>query len=180
MISSANDAVANTVYQSGELAVGVDWAYNYYAGLGWYQDFVAGASLVKFNVSSLVGKTIESATLTLEVDRVGVGYYPRQWSIKAMATNWSAATITWNIWETTQYYIGSQITLNAPSYAGQIISVNLLSTVQSWANGTYANYGLSFSVNDYTFPYATSFDSFAFYGLEDGGQGWPRLTVTYR
>jgi hypothetical protein len=176
MIQSNDSNVANTVYASGELAVGVNWAYNYYAGLGWYQDYVAGASLVKFNTSSLSGKTIESATLTLCVDYIGVGYNPRTWYIRAMSSSWSTSTITWNIFETTSYY--SQISQSPPTNYNDC-TVNLKTFVQYWANGTYTNYGLCFAQSDYTFPYETSLDAFAFYSNEASASLRPKLVVIF-
>jgi len=168
--------VAYTVYQNADLSVGANWLYSTLTGI---QDFLIGASLVRFNVASLSGKTIDSATLELEVSYTGVGYYPRQWCVRAMATSWSPTTVTWNVIESSQYYTGSQINQNPPTYGGQIYDINVKTIVQNWASGAWSNYGLFFTSLDYTFPYATSYDAFAFYSLEDGGQGWPKLIVTY-
>ena len=52
--------------------------------------------------------------------------------------------------------------------------------MQAWANGSFANNGLTFGINDYLFPLATSFDAFAFYSSEFGTVSWrPALMVTY-
>jgi hypothetical protein len=61
---------------------------------------------------------------------------------------------------------------------GQLIDIDVTSMVRNWASGSWSNYGLNFGSNDYSFPYATSYDAFEFYSLEDGGQGWPKLIVT--
>jgi hypothetical protein len=176
MIQSNDSSVQNTVYQNGELAVGVNWIYSSLTGI---QDFLAGANLVKFDTSALAGRTIDSATLILETQYCGVGYYPRQWSLKAMYSSWSTSTITWSIFENTSYYTGSQINQSPPTYSGQMYNINLLTYVQNWANGTWSNYGICMTSNDYSFPYATSYDAFAFYSNEDTGGGRPRLVVTY-
>src|SRR6056300_489333 len=128
----------------------------------------------------MAGKTIESATLTLTTDQSGVGYFPRQWHIRALSTSWSPSTVTWNVVENLQYYTYSQIVLNPPGYFGQIFDIDVTSIVQNWANGTFNNFGLVFGSRDYTFPNYTSFDTFQFYSLEDPGREWPQLEVTYR
>jgi hypothetical protein len=171
-------SMAGNVYQNGTLPVGCDWTYNLW-GEFWYQDYICGQGLVKFDVSSLVGKTIDSATLKLEVSSAGVGYYPRQWHIRAMLTSWSPATVTWNVVESSFSYDGSEIIQNPPTYAGQFYNIDVTSIVQNWASGTWNNYGLLFGSHNNTPPNATSWDSFEFYSLEDPGQGWPKLVVTY-
>ena len=76
LINSLNSNTANSVYQNSTLPVGCNWVYSYLTGI---QDFVCGQGLVRFNLSSLSGKTIISASLTLTTSMRGVGYYPRQW-----------------------------------------------------------------------------------------------------
>jgi hypothetical protein len=179
LINSLDGNVANTVYTNFTLPVGCNWTYNTLIGT---QEFVCGQGLVRFNLSSLTSKTIESATLTLTTSLRGVGYYPRQWHIRALATSWSPSTVTWAVVENLQHYSQSEIVLYPPGYYGQsdIFEIDATGIVQNWANGTYNNYGLIFGSQDYTFPYYTSFDVFELYSLEDSGQEWPKLEVTYR
>lgn len=98
-----------------------------------------------------------------------------------MYTTWSPTTVTWNIIESSQYWTASEIILYPPCYYGQsqIFEIDLTNTVKNWASGAWNNYGLIFGSHDYTFPYDTSFDAFEFFSLEDPGQDWPKLTVTY-
>jgi hypothetical protein len=137
---------------------------------------------VRFDLSSLTGKTIISGGLNLTTSMRGVGYYPRQWHVRALSTSWSPSTVTWNIVENTQYYTQSQIILYPPGYYGQsdIFDLDVTGIVKNWVNGTWNNYGLIFGSHDYTFPYYTSYDAFEFYSLEDPGQEWPKLEITYR
>lgn len=180
MTQSNDSTVANKVYASGELAVGVNWQWNWYAGYGYMQDFLAAASLVKFDTSTLSGRTIEAATLTLCVQYYGTGYFPRTWYIRALATSWSSTTVTWNVLEGLNYYTASEIAQTPPvNYSDYVI--NLKPTVQNWANGAYANHGLCFVQGNYAFPNMTSWDAFAFYSKEASSASLrPRLTVTYR
>jgi len=53
------------------------------------------------------------------------------------------------------------------------------SIVANWANGSWANNGLIMGSSDYTFPYLTSLDAFAFYSSETRGAE-PQLIVNYR
>jgi hypothetical protein len=176
MINSLDSTVANTVYANAALGVGCNWDYSIITGI---QNFLCAQSLVRFDLSSLAGSTIESATLRLTVDYIGVGYYPRSWHVRAMATAWSTQTVTWNVVESSQYYIDSNISQNAPTYADQVIDIDVTSHVSNWVNGVWTNNGYVFGWNDYTFPYATSFDAFQLFSNEDPGGDWPKLIVTY-
>jgi chitodextrinase len=170
---------ADTAYQLGPLPVGCNWTYDY---LMDYQGLVCGQGLVQFNLSSLAGKTIGSAILKLKASSIGVGYYPRMWHVRALASTWDPSTVTWNIVENFQYYLASEILLYPPGYYGQSTSfeINVTSIVKNWINGTWSNYGLIFGSEDYTWPYTTSFDLFELYSLEDTGQEWPELVITYQ
>lgn len=183
LINSYDPNVANSVYTNHTLPVGCNWTFNeYYYPEYWYkQDYLCGQGLVKFNLSAIAGKTIDSATLRLRASSIGVGYVPRQWHVRAQATSWSPSTVTWNIVDNSQYYIGSEIILYPPGYYGQsdIFEIDVTSIVQKWASGTFNNYGLLFGSHDYTFPLRTSFDAFELYSLEDPGKEGPKLIVNY-
>ena len=149
-------------------AVGIQWA----GGID-FPASLAFASLVKFNVASLAGKTIDSATLNLETNSAPVGYYPQNFQIAAVAIGWIASTVTWNMMSSFQYYTNSWQTFLYPTYAGKTCSINLTATVQYWANGTYTNNGLGFLSTNYGYypGNITSLDAYEFY--------IPTLTVTY-
>jgi Fibronectin type III domain len=176
MNNSTITAIANNVNQTGELAVGCNWTYSLVTSL---QDFVCAQSLIRFDLSSLAGRTIESATLTLTTNYLGVGSNPRNWHIRAMLSSWSPNTVTWNIIQNTQFYTASE-TIHSPPTVGGQHTFNLTATVQNWVNGTYNNNGLIFGSQNYTFPQATSFDAFSFYSREGGSTVQPMLSVTYR
>ena len=74
LVNSNDAAIADTVFQSAELVVGCNWDL-----IGLIQTFVCGQSLVKFDVSTLSGKTIDSATLRLTTKYAGVGVFPLTW-----------------------------------------------------------------------------------------------------
>ena len=166
--NSLNSTVANTVYGNCRPAVGIN-SYWSMSGIG---DVFAAAGAVLFNVSALSGKTIESATLNVEAASLGVGYYPRSFRIGAIASSWSASTLTWNRMSSLLFYNASWMNFLHPTFVGQDYAINLRVIVQNWANGTYANHGIGFQAVDYTSPgNVTSLDAYDFYV--------PTLTVTY-
>lgn len=174
LINSLDTATANTAYPTGELAVGCNWSYIS------TQEFVCGQSLVYFNTNSLAGRTILSATLRLTVDYVGVGFYPRNWYVRALATDWFPSSVTWNNVTGFQYYIASETLVVPPTYPGQVMDIDVTNTVQNWASGTYNNYGFQFEISSYLFPNANSLDAFAFFSAEDAAGDRPELIVTYQ
>ena len=170
-----NSQVPNTknrAYANTKPGVGCTWNYSSLTGI---QDFVCAQGLVFFDVSSLTGipisSWISSATLRLVTISAGVGYYPRNFHIVAQATTWDPATVTWAIVENSQYYINSKIIEPPPAYSGQTYDIDVTSIVQAWASRTWNNFGLLLGSEDYTFPYAVSFDAFTFES--------PQLIVTY-
>ena len=177
MINTQDTRVENTVYQSGPLAVGCNWVYNDYLG---YQDAVCAQSLARFDLSPLAGKMIISATLTLTTDQIGVGFFPRYWSVQALATAWSPSTVTWNVVKNLSVYTVSKIVQAPPTYHGQIFNIDFTTYVKYWVGQTWSNYGIILGSEDLGFPNATSFDAFQFFSLEDTGREWPTLTVTYQ
>jgi List-Bact-rpt repeat protein len=167
LYSSLDSAAANTAHPNCYPAAGINSFWNFAGGSA-----LAAAGAVKFNTATLAGKTIESATLKLEVSTAGVGYYPKNFKIGAVYTSWNPATLTWNAMASWLYYTASWLTYSYPTYSGQVYNINLTTTVQSWASGTYVNNGLGILSADYTSPgNVTSFDIYEFYA--------PTLTVTY-
>jgi len=79
-----------------------------------------------------------------------------------------------------QYYSASSTLVVPPTYQGQVMDIDVTNTVQSWANGTFNNYGFLFEIADYTFPNDNSLDAFAFYSIEDAVGDRPELIVTYQ
>jgi titin len=175
LVNSDDVPIADTVFQSAELVVGCNWGMNLLI-----QTSVCGQSLVRFDVSTLSGNAIDSATLRLTTNYAGVGVFPRTWQIWAIASDWSPTTVTWNMVSLFQYYLDHRINnLVPPTSIGQIIDLDVKEIVQAWANGTFLNNGMMFQVSNSDPPNAISNDAFAFYSLEHTGQEWPRLIVTY-
>jgi hypothetical protein len=166
-----DSSIAKGAYPGCDVGVGTNWYWD--AGGGCWAN-PAAASLVKFDVSALAGKTIDSARLRLTTYSPGVGYSPQDFKIGAVATAWSPATVSWNAAASFSYYSASWLTAPYPTAAGQVYDIDLKAIVQAWANGTYLNNGLAFVSANYSScpgPSLTSFDAYEFYV--------PSLTVTY-
>jgi uncharacterized protein YjdB len=183
IFSSTNAAKETTAFPTGTLAVGCSWNvwFDSLAGM-WIQDSVCAQSLVKFNLAAIpAGKTIVSATLRLQTNIYGVGYVPRSWFVRALATNanWGAS-VTWNSALSFQYYLASASNYFPPTYVSQIYNIDQTNTVRNWVGGTYVNNGLEFGISNVLFPYATSLDAFDFFSSEDPSGRGPKLIVTYQ
>lgn len=176
MSSSTDPTRARTVFRDSGFGVGCNWVYSFVFGI---QDYVCTQGLLKFNLSTLVGKTIESALLRLTASSIGVGSFPKPWYVRASASDWSTSTVTWNIIASPGflYFTGSEIVINPPTRQDQVYNIDVTTIVRNWASETWANNGLIFGSHDFTFPNATSFDSFGFYGRTD--LAGPKLSVVY-
>lgn len=167
--SSLDQSNADATYQNYYPQVGINW----WGTVAQYPNTQAYAGFVAFDLSSLNGKTIDSATLNLETLTAPVGSYPQGFEIGAVATSWTPSTLTWNATSNFQYYKDSWQSFSYPTYSGQEYNIDLTDTVQNWADGIYYNYGLIIeSTNMSYYPgNITSFDSYNFYK--------PTLTVAY-
>jgi hypothetical protein len=176
MKSTWDSTVANKVYSTGELAVGTNWT-TYLDPFGTFmQTYVRAESVVQWDVSALSGKTIESATLTLNRQYYGTNQY--NWWIVALASTWSTGTVTWNTVNATtfQHYLANQLHLYAPTSNTTVYDITPI--VANWASGTFQNHGLWFSPDVSLMPGVDQLQAFAFYSRESGTLG-PALTVTY-
>jgi len=136
--------------------------------------------LIKFNLASLAGKTIQSATLRLTTSASGTGNYKDPWYLAASASPWNGATVTWLSYGE-QTYPQSYSIQNAPTSAGQIFALDQTATVRNWVSGTYANNGFAMALQQEQLRYCrcNSIDLFEFYSSEDSGGRGPKLIVTY-
>jgi hypothetical protein len=154
-------------------------AAQYYSPLGNYVDDVGVfgtaqyKTFLRWNLSPLIAtnKGIISASLSAKV----LGQNPTggtQYSINALSQDFSSSTVTWNN-QPAAYGSGSLI--SAASIGGQA-TVDLTSTVTSWASGQYATFSGWAGV--VLFPYsATGYSNFG--AAEATGGADPTLQVTY-
>lgn len=180
--SSLNTAYENTVYQYEYwfASPGIGMGCNLMIGLAGTQEISCARGLLKFNLASLAGKTIQSATLSLTTSAYGIGYYQDQWYIAASASPWSGSTVTW-INYGALIYPASTSYQNPPIYVGQIFNLDQTATVRNWVSGSYANNGFAMALTtEGHLCNCNSLDIFEFHSSEDAGGRGPKLTVTYQ
>lgn len=184
--SSSLDAVyQNLVYQSNywvrtSPGIGMGCDQLYLAGTGG-QHISCARGLIKFNLASLAGKTIQSAMLRLTTSAAGVGNYKDPWTVAASASPWSGSTVTWiNYGDRT--YTASIGVQNAPTLVGQIFNLDQTATVRNWLSGAYANNGFAMALQREQLRSCSciSLDHFEFHSNEDAGGRGPKLIVTYQ
>ena len=141
--------------KQSSVAVGEDFGGEY-LGDGC-NSILAYGSLVRFNLSMLQGKTVDSATLAV----TSVGYpqgsfYPSNFQVGVVATPWSAATVTWNSWGSFTYYNagwssnGPQFEIfDYPTSANIVYKIDATYIVQNWQSGSFNNNGLVFMSSTY-------------------------------
>jgi hypothetical protein len=183
--SSLNAIYENSVYQSNYwfpttpgIGMGCDQLF---VALSGAQHLSCARGLIKFNLATLAGKTIQGATLRLTTSAHGVGSYRDPWYVAASASAWSGAAVTWiNYGDLTHIpSIGIQ---NAPTSAGQVFNLDQTATVRNWQSGAYANHGFAMGLQQEQLRRCSciSLDHFEFHSNEDPGGRGPRLIVTYR
>lgn len=168
---SLDSSLANSVYHFNEIGVGCNWTYDWVVDYGYYQNFVCAMSAFDFDLSSLVGKTINSAVLTMEPKSLPLDR-SRQYRLSAIATAWNTNTITWN-WTAAnlQWYSASVVNFYPP-YTYQDVQFDVTGVVQDWADGSWNSYGFLLDIPNLLFPYGTYFQQASFFS--------PTLTVNYQ
>ncbi|MBS1150760.1 MAG: Ig protein, partial [Myxococcaceae bacterium] len=189
MYSSLVPARQTTVYptvamfSNPAVAVGCSWFYSPAIGFApEHIDAACSRALIKFDLSSLAGKTIVSAKLRLQTSIYGVGYVPRRWTIFALATAWNGASVTWNNSTNFLHYVYSQSIHDPPTFGGQLFELEQTTTVQNWVGGSYVNQGYELGLTSMLLPNVNtvSLDQFEFHSAEDPGGRGPKLVVTYQ
>jgi len=177
--SNLDTTLANKSFPGqSEIAVGQDLYYYVGSVCNNYLNF---GSLVWFNLSGLAGKTIDSATLTMNggsVLSVPGNSDVENFQIAVVATSWSPTTVTANATTNMKFYTsawptGMWLTEAYPTYHGQPYSIDVTSIVSNWETGYFANDGLIFESIYYWSCAATS-GELDVYTLSS-----PKLSVTY-
>ena len=182
--SGLNTTYENSVYPvyywfaTPGIGMGCDQLHVVLTG-GQYLSCARG--LIKFNLTSLAGKTIQSATLSLTTSAHGTGRYKDQWYVAASASAWSGSTVKWINYGDLAY-IPSKTIQNPPTFVGQIFNLDQTTTVRNWLSGAYVNNGFATALTQeqLRFCRCISLDRFEFHSNEDPGGRGPKLIVTYR
>jgi hypothetical protein len=165
--STLDPSSASKVFANCYPTVGINSFYSL-LGFGNWQAF---ASAVRFDLSSLAGKTIDSATLTLISRTAPVGYYKKKFQVAAIASPaWNSSTVTWNLMA--QFRLFQAVALDYPTYPQEKYTLDVTGLTRSWVASAGSNNGLAIQSQDYTPPgNVDSLDAYDFLR--------PILTVTY-
>ncbi len=130
-------------------------------------------TLYLFNLSSIPsGATILSASLGL----YGISDQTHNSYLYRITSSWAESTATWNLFpsfNTTSLLFGYHATPSV--YAWKTFTgTNLTSTIQSWVNGTYTNYGLAM-MNQY----GAEADGLYVVNSRENGSNKPYMYVYY-
>ena len=189
LYSSLNNADVSTVYPFNAfftppgIAVGCAWYWS--PEIGFYPehiDVTCANAILKFDLSSLAGKTVVSAKLRLTTSAYGIGFVPREGFLYALASPWSGSSVTWNSSAGFQHYVYSETRFSPPTYIGQSYEFDQTATVRNWVGGSYVNAGWQLGLTNYAIPniHDISLDPFEFYSKESAGGLGPNLVVTYQ
>ena len=182
--SSLSATNQNTVWQTNYWfpSAGIGMGCNLlYGVITHIQNIHCARGLIKFNLAALAGRTIQSATLSLNTSAFGTGVYKDSWYVAASASPWSGSSVTWINYGDLAY-TPSKTIQNPPTYVGQIFNLDQTTTVRNWLSGAYVNNGFAMALNAENL-HCTSCDSlnaFEFYSNEDPGSRGPKLIVTYQ
>ncbi len=173
VVYEANDeSKANIVYAESNNGIGNNFHYS-------DSNFWHYASLLWFDLSSLSGKTVKSASLILYPTTLAApvtdAYNATYYELRAIADFWNPLTVTYN--SRPDYYTGYYEPFNVPLSTVPVI-LDVFLPVNYWVNGDYPNYGfyMTDGLNEYhscNCLYATFFGS-----LEGDINKIPKLVVT--
>jgi hypothetical protein len=174
MASGSDTSIANTVYPNSKNSVGIN--HSYYM----YYDYVAGASLLFFDLSAIAGRSVKKAYLYLYVTTLSGDPYgaanTTDYKISAISESWNTQTVTWNNQPHTTYLYEKKFEVPLSSSAPTVIEVTEI--VKNWVSGTWVNYGFMAQDAYYQAQYCNCLYATNFGALGDSDSVLPRLFVT--
>ncbi|MBD3240787.1 MAG: DNRLRE domain-containing protein [Chitinivibrionales bacterium] len=174
MYSSSDGSVANTVYQNAYLGVGQNfdvWTYS----ISWLD----ARSLIRFSLpSAVMGSEIIEAELRLYVNALPADRNTT-YRCGAVAQQWNTTTVTYNNSPADAIYTDHRADFNPPYSAAVPVTIDITGIVQSWADGTFHNYGLLLWDTNSVYPSSTTYRATQFYE-ESNGSSAPALYIRYQ
>jgi hypothetical protein len=170
--STTNSAAENTVYSTGDISSGCNWVDG-----PFFDDWVCGATAIRFDTSTLAGKTIISAYLRLW-PYILAADFNTTYGINAFVSAWNTNSITFA--NAPNYYLANQVNVSVPLSTAQT-NWNVTGIVSNWASGAWVNNGMIIQDNNYIFPNYTAYRATSFDSLNTAtGIYRPSLVVTYQ
>jgi hypothetical protein len=171
--STTNAGAANTVWPSGVISVGCEYA------VGWITDWVCSDIALQFNglQAQIAGRPIASAVLRLYPSDLAADFNTT-YRVDAFTASWSPSSITWN--NGPNYYLSYEAS-HAPPTTYDPLDFAITGIVQQWANGSWGNYGLlvrsDFLIPSLSLIQYTDFESSDYYSSPERR---PQITVTFQ
>jgi len=174
MENTTDDSVANTVYAHDSAnAVGITHSY------GYFYNYVAAASLLYFDLSSLSNKTVLNATLYLYVSQYAgdpSGAAVRtDYKVSAIIDNWDPNTVTWNTMPRSTYNYEQKF--EVPQVSVFPTTIDVTDIVRQWVSGNWYNYGFILQDAYYQAQYGDYIDMTLFGALEGDSDKIPKLVI---
>jgi len=181
VVVSLHDETPSCIDQTN---AGVIVGYNFSPDLVWDYAMQGWWSLLGFDLpGDLTGATIHGASLRLYPSYVGLQAYETEFRVNAVAGPWNPATVTFRTLPDPLYYTNPMPTVAGSSLIADSPSLwDVTGIVQSWADGSYPNYGLYLWDPDFNYPWYISWRVTAFYSLGDSAPTtWkPYLLIDYQ
>lgn len=131
-------------------------------------------ALLKFNLGTLMGATINTATLSIYAESTNEAEAGnRTYGVHRNTSDFDETTVTWNAPATFDASASTTTVVTANTTGFKDFDVATL--LQSWVNATYSNYGVTFKVDNEASPASMNYTS-----TESGTSAQhPKLVVDY-
>src|SRR5262249_1588101 len=91
-------------------------------------------TLVRFDAATIAGKTVTQATLRVYLRSIKAS---GQMSVYPIVSSWNENTVTWALQPPTEATAAANVALTT-AMAGTVVSIDVTSVAQRWANGSLA------------------------------------------
>ncbi len=168
------NAASNTNYSNSENSVGIN--HSYYT----FYNYIRTISLIYFDLSTVIGKTVTNATLNLYPTMLAgdpAGAAERtDYVVRAIAEGWYPNSVTWNT--RPAYFTAIEIKFEVPFTTAVPTSIDVTPIVQNWANGIWGNAGFRIEDAYYEAWMCNCLDATSFGALGGDLTKIPKLIVT--
>jgi len=100
--------------------------------------------LVRFDAAAIAGQSVDSATLTLYLSDIAAA---GSIGVRAISSSWSESTVTWNNQPPAEA-VATAVRALSLADEGSVISIDVTSAVQRWADGSLADAGFLIVTSD--------------------------------
>ena len=168
------NAASNTNYSNSENSVGINHSYSQ------YYNYVRTISLIYFDLSTVIGKTVTNATLYLYPTMLAgdpAGAAERtDYVVRAIAEGWAPNSVTWNT--RPAYFTAIEVKFEVPFTAAVPTTIDVTPIVQNWTNSVWLNAGFRIEDAYYQAWMCNCLDATSFGALGGDATKIPKLIIT--